>query len=240
VTAEFDAKTTTTTKTLRDVLGELHWLKELPSGPKERVYADAYEESFNAGEVVARRGDTASTWIGCAEGLLKISAVQRSGKVVMLSGIPEGSWVGEGSVIKRELRRCDVIAMRRSRVIHLPASTVRWLLDTSIEFNQIIVARLNERLATYIAMFDIDRLNDPVARVARALALMFNPVLHPHMGSFINLSQTELGELIGLSRQSIGAALKQLESEGLLSSAYGGVLVKRLSALREYEERERP
>jgi len=98
----------------------------------------------------------------------------------MLSGIPEGSWVGEGSVIKRELRRYDVIAMRPSRVIHLPGSTVRWLLDTSIEFNQIIVSRLNERLATYIAMFDIDRLNDPVARVARALALMFNPVLHPH------------------------------------------------------------
>ena len=228
------------TKPLRVVLDDLHWLKELPSGPKERVYADAYEQRFNAGEVVARRGDTANTWIGCAEGLLKISSVHRSGKVVMLSGIPEGSWVGEGSVIKRELRRYDVIAMRPSRVVHLPGSTVRWLLDTSIEFNQIIVSRLNERLATYIAMFDIDRLNDPVARVARALTLMFNPVLHPHMGSFVNLSQTELGELIGLSRQSIGAALKQLESEGLLSSGYGGVLVKQLSALREYEERERP
>lgn len=78
-------------KPLRDILEEMHWLQELPADAKERVYADAYEVSFNAGDVIVRKGDPAVAWFGVAEGLLKVSTVHRSGKVVMFTGIPEGS-----------------------------------------------------------------------------------------------------------------------------------------------------
>ena len=225
-------------KPLRDVLEETHWLQELPPEAKARVYADAYEAFFTAGDVVVRQGDPGRAWLGVAEGLLKVSMVHRSGKVVMFTAIPEGSWIGEGAVIKRELLRYDIFAMRPSRVIHLPGATLRWLLDTSIEFNHIIISRLNERLSQYIAMVEIDRLTDAATRVARAIGTMYNPVLHPHMGSVLTLSQTELGELIGMSRQSISAALKQLESEGLVTTEYGGVMVRTLSSLIDYQERD--
>jgi CRP/FNR family transcriptional regulator, cyclic AMP receptor protein len=225
-------------KPLREMLEDSHWLQTLPASARERVYADAYEESFDAGDTLLRRGDPAKAWLGVAEGLLKVSTVQRSGKVVMFTGIPEGSWIGEGAVIKRELVRYDICAMRRSRVIHLPGATFRWLLDTSIEFNHVVISRLNERLSQYIAMVEIDRLTDPVARVARAIGAMYNPVLHPHMGPVLSLSQTELGELIGLSRQSISAALKKLQGEGLVTTEYGGVMVRKLSGLINYQERD--
>jgi CRP/FNR family transcriptional regulator, cyclic AMP receptor protein len=225
-------------KPLRKLLEETHWLKELPESAKERVFQDAHESYFQEGNVVAGKGELANAWIGVAEGLLKISAVHRSGKVVMFTGIPEGGWVGEGSVFKRELRRYDIVAMRPSRVMFLPGSTFRWLLDTSLEFSHLIIARLNERLGQYISMVEIDRLSDPVARVARTMATLYNPVLYPHMGALLTLSQTELGELIGMSRQSIGAALKVLEAEGLVSTEYGGVVVLNLPSLIAYEERE--
>ena len=224
-------------KSIRAVLENTQWVQELPALARDRVFADTYMKQFQAGELVARRGDASRDWIGVAEGLLKLTAVHRTGKIVMLAGVPEGSWVGEGSVIKREIRRYDIVAMRQSRVIHLPAPTLLWLLETSIVFNHIMVARLNERLAQFIGMVDIDRLTDPVARVARGIANLYNPVLNPNMGELLALSQTELGELIGLSRQSISAALKQLEIEGLISAGYGGVLIRNLAALAGYEER---
>jgi DNA-binding GntR family transcriptional regulator len=74
--------------------------------------------------------------------------------------------------------------------------------------------------------------------VARAIGTLYNPVLYPNMSPLLSLSQTELGELIGLSRQSIGAALKQLQGEGLLSMGYGGIVIRDLHALAAYEERE--
>jgi CRP/FNR family cyclic AMP-dependent transcriptional regulator len=225
-------------KPLRLVLEETHWLQELPAPAREQVFRDAFESRHKTGDLVARRGDVSGEWIGVADGLLKLVAVHRSGKVVMLTGVPEGCWVGEGSVMKRELRRYDIVAMRQSRVINLPGATLRWLLDTSIEFNHMIVARLNNRLGQYISMVEIDRLTDPVARVARGIATLYNPVLNPNMGQLLELSQTELGELIGLSRQTINAALKQLEAEGLISTSYGGILIRKLPALNNYEERE--
>jgi len=156
----------------------------------------------------------------------------------MFTEVPEGSWIGEGSVIKREPRRYDVLAMRPSRILLLPGTTMRWLLDTCIEFNHLIIARLNERLAQYIGMVEIDRLSDPVARVARAIGTLYNPLLYPHMNALLSLSQSELGELISLSRHSVSSALKQLESEGLIATEYGGVLVRKLSALAAYQERD--
>lgn len=213
-------------------------MRALPEIARERVLADASEGLFAAGETVSRKGESASAWIGVAEGLLKISAVHRTGKVVMFTAIPAGSWVGEGSVIKRELRRYDVIAMRPSRAIFLPGSTFRWLMDTSLEFNHILIEHLNERLAQYIAMVEIDRLTDPVARVARAIGTLYNPVLYPELSPLLTMSHTELGELIGLSRQSISAALKHLEGEGLITMGHGGVLIRKLSALDRYEERD--
>jgi CRP/FNR family cyclic AMP-dependent transcriptional regulator len=228
----------TAVRSIQDLMQETDWFQQLHADIKQRVLADVHERRFASGETVAHKGEPASSWIGVAEGLLKISVVSRPGKVVMFAGIPEGSWVGEGSVLKREMRRYDIIAMRPSRVLHLPRATFRWLLDTSIDFNQSIISRLNERLAQFMGMMEIDRLSDPVARVARAIGTLYNPVLYAHMGPLLPLSQTELGELIGMTRQSIGSALKQLEAEGLTSTKYGGVLVKKVAALVSYEERD--
>jgi CRP-like cAMP-binding protein len=212
-------------------------MHELPNDVRNRIHADAYMTTHQPEEIVVRKGDRVDSWLGVAEGLLKISAVYRTGKVVMFTGIPKGSWVGEGSVLKRELRRYDIVAMRPSRVIHLPGSTFRWLIDTSLDFNRVIVTRLNERLGQFISMMEIDRLTDPVARVARAIGTLYNPTLNPDLGPQLGLSQTELGELIGISRQSVAAALRQLQSEGLLRAVYGGITVLKLACLQTYQER---
>ncbi len=213
-------------ESLHDVLLRVSWLQNLPVTARTRVVADAYEVQYAAGDTVVRKGDVANSWIGVADGLLKVSAVYRSGKVVMFTGIPDGGWVGEGAVIKRELRKYDIVAMRESRVIHLPGPTFRWLLDTSIEFNHFIIAHLNERLGQYIGMVETDRLTDPVARLARAIASLFNPILYPGTHALLTVSQGELGELAGLSRQTTNASVRKLAADGLLDIEYGGVLVR--------------
>lgn len=226
-------------RSLQELLEEVGWLRDLPMPVRQRVHADAYETFHPAGGAVARIGDPSNSWIGVSEGLLKVSTVSKSGRVVIFTGVPKGGWIGEGAVIKRELRRYDILAMRDSRLMHIPGSTLRWLLDTSIEFNHVMVNQLNERLAQYITMVEVDRLEDPVARVARSIATLFNKVLYPRITTAVPMSQSELAELVGLSRQSISLALKRLKEEGLISTEYGGLVIENLAALRDYEERSK-
>lgn len=56
----------------------------------------------------------------------------------MFTAVPSGSWVGEGSVIKREPRRYELVAIRTTRVIHVHRPTFMWLLETSIGFSRYI------------------------------------------------------------------------------------------------------
>lgn len=224
------------TQPLKTLLQEVAWMQELPAPARQLILADARDCWFDEGESVARIGEPAHAWIGVADGLLKVSAVQRSGKIVMFTGIPKGSWMGEGSLVRRGLFKFDVIAMRPSRVIFLPGATFRRLLDESVEFNHVIISHLNERLAQLMAMLEIDRSSAPVTRLARTIGTLYNPVLYPNLGAVLDLSQRELGELVGLSRQSVSAACKALADEGLIASKYGGIVVRDLSALVHYED----
>lgn len=215
---------------------QVPWIQALPSAMHRRVRADLYESRHEKGEAVVRVGDPSHSWIYCADGLLKVSATDAGGRMIMYTGVPQGGWIGEGAVIKGEPRRYDIVALRKSRLVHLPSATFRWLMDTSLEFNHFIVAQLNERLSQYISMVEIDRLQEPAARVAKSLAILFNPVLYPQMTAAVPLSQQELGELAGLSRQSINTALKSLQAQGHVTTVYGTVIVQNLAALRDYRE----
>ncbi len=183
---------------------------------------------------MARKGEPVEAWLGVIEGLIKINADSPSGKSVTFAGITSGGWLGEGSMLKNEPRRYDVVALRDSRVAYMPRATFDWLLDTSIPFNRYLLHQLNERVAQFIAMVESDRLLDLDARVARCLAALYNPHLYPGTSRQLQISQEEIGYLSGASRQRVNQALQVLEREKLLKVEYGGITILDLEGLRRF------
>jgi CRP-like cAMP-binding protein len=167
-------------------------------------------------------------------GLIKVSVGNADGKLASLTGVPAGGWIGEGSLLKRETRKYDVVALRDSTIAKLPSATFEWLLDSSIPFNRFLLQQLNERVAQFIGKAESDRLHQPEARVARCLAELFNPILYPGMGMRLEITQEEIGFLARVSRQRVNQALQLLESINLVKVAYGSVEVLDLKGLRRY------
>jgi CRP/FNR family cyclic AMP-dependent transcriptional regulator len=219
---------------LRALLLSTHWVRMLPNDARERAITDCSERTYHAKDVVAREGEPATSWIGVVDGLLKVSSVTAGGRSIMFTAVPQGSWVGEGSVIKREPRRYDLIALRTTRVIHVPRPTFMWLLETSVEFSRYIIDHLNERTGQFIGMLEVGRITDPAGRVAGALSNLFNPVLYPKAGPLLNISQEELGELAGFSRATTNAAIAKLRKMDLVRTEYGGILVLDIDRLRAF------
>ena len=179
----------------------------------------------------------ATYWFGVIEGLLKMSADNEQGNSMTFTGVPSGGWFGEGTVMKRETYRYNIQALRASVVAGLPVHHFHWLLDHSIGFNRFVMNQLNERLGQFIAAREIDRLNNPDIRVARSLAILFNPVLYPGVGAVLRITQQELAYLVGLSRQRVNMALNNLQADQLIRTEYGGLRVLDLTRLRRLDRK---
>ena len=219
-------------------LANIPWLPVLDPQEREVAIADLKVVLVAPGELLCRVGRPATYWFGVIDGLLKMSNDTALGIPITFTGLPPGGWFGEGTVIKREAYRYNIQALRNSVVAGLGEKTFHWLLDRSIPFNQFICRQLNERLGQFIGAREIDRMNDPDARVARSLAALFHPLLYPGVGQVLRITQQELGYLVGLSRQRVNEALKTLQQCGAIRIEYGGVRVLDLDTLRRHMQRE--
>ena len=213
-------------------LAGIPWLAVLQPAERQVAIENIQVGDALPGDYVCRIGRPVTYWFGVVEGLLKMSTDNEQGRSITYSGLPPGGWFGEGTVLKREIYRYNIQALRRSVVAGISADTFHWLLDHSIGFNRFVMNQLNERLAQFIAAREIDRMNNPDVRVARSLAALFNPVLFPGVGEVLRITQQELAYLVGLSRQRVNEALSSLQEQGLIEVAYGGLRVLDLQGLR--------
>jgi len=221
---------------LEHLLRQSPWMAALPDALAQRVLRETVTRRIPGQGFVCRKGEAVNAWIGVISGLVKISSVSAEGKAVSFTGVPSGGWLGEGSMLKNEPRRYDVVALRESHIAYLPKTLFDTLLDHSIVFNRFLLIQLNERLAQFIATVEHERLLGPEGKLARIIAQLFNPVLYPGIRDELQISQAELGYLTGLSRQRANQALKRLEQDGLIEIAYGAIRIRDLPGLRSYED----
>lgn len=216
------------------MLRRTSWVQALSSADFARAREGTVERFVPSGGFVCRKGEAVDHWYGVIEGLAKMSSDWATGKTASFTGIAAGGWFGEGSMLKPEPRRYDVIALRDSRVACVRRDTFLWLLDHNIAFNRFIINQINERLGLFIGLLESERLADTDARVARAISALFHPVLQPGIESRIAISQGEIGYLAGVSRQRVNRTLRTLELAGFLIAEYGGVRVLDLDGLRRF------
>jgi CRP/FNR family transcriptional regulator, cyclic AMP receptor protein len=212
------------------------WARDLGADEIARACRGLTEKTWPAGAYVAHRGDRFESWTGVVSGLVKIGSVSSGGKAIAFAGMPAGMWFGEGSVLKGETRMYDLVALRETRLALMNRATFMWLFENSVGFNRFLVRQFNERLGQFIALVEHDRLLDGVARVARSVAWLFNPVLNPRVGASLDITQEELGQVAGVSRQVANRALQILEAEGLVRLAPGGLTPCDIMALARYGE----
>ena len=220
--------------TLAELAG-IPWLALLAEADRQEAVQALKVGNAEPGDRVCRIGAASNYWFGVIDGLLKMSNVSREGAQITYTGIPPGAWFGEGTLLKREVYRYNIEALRRSTVAGLQIDVFAGLLDRSIPFNRFVMNQLNERLSQFIAARELDRQNDPDKRVAGSLGALFNPLLYPGVGQILRITQQELAYLVGLSRQRVNEALQALQTAGLIRVEYGGVRVLDLAGLRQFQ-----
>lgn len=212
------------------------WAGELDADEVARAARGMSERTLAKGAYLFHAGDRFDAWSGVVTGLVKMSSVNRAGKTTTYTGVGSGGWFGEGSIIKDEKRRYDIMALRDTRIALMNNATFHWLFQNSAAFNRYLVKQINERLGLFIATVGNDRMLDSVGRVARSIAWIFNPVLSPHMSNSVEITQVEIGNLAGVSRQVANRSLRMLEEEGLLRVIGERIEIVNIDGLMTYGE----
>ena len=218
-----------------DLIAETVWAKELTPDELDRARRGISERAYAKGAYIFHRDDKLDYWTGVVSGLVKISTISASGKAMTFAGVGAGGWFGEGSVLKDEMRKYDLVALRETRLALMRRSTFLWLFEHSAAFNRFLVHQFNERLAQFIALAETERTLDSTGRLARNLAWLFNPILYPDLGRTLAISQEELGMLAGISRQMANQGLARLAELGLIELGHGSITIRDLDKLARYE-----
>ena len=205
------------------------WFTQLSDEMQTQVADRTSTLGGDKGDVLLHAGADVKGWYAVLSGLVKLQSSSCQGRLSSFIGVPDGEWFGEGSVLKAEQRRYEVIALRETVLLCLPRDQFEDLLANSLPFNHFLVGQMNRRLGQAMAIIEAGRLRAPGQRVALYLSQVFW-----HGRRRVALSQEELGHLAGLSRQTVNRALKSMEERGLVSLDFGRVTIRDSDALAAY------
>lgn len=231
-----DAKTTAKTRARARLCRAIGFQDCSPSTLDELV-ACAQVRELEKGECVSRRGEPLDSLGILVDGVLEISLTHNDGHRHIVSLMQPGDIYGLISVLDGLGHSHDVWARSRSVLLQVPKASLLRLRGAD---PQLVLAC--ERQLLFRSRLLYERLaSNPsvplVARVSRLLHML--GTLHgvPRGNGFeldMRLSQTDLADWLGISRQRINFVLKELEDNGVIALRYSGVTIADRDKLEEW------
>ncbi|CAG9175531.1 Crp/Fnr family transcriptional regulator [Cupriavidus pinatubonensis] len=215
------------------------WFSQLPDPLREALLEDGTWRHLAAGEALFARGDAFDGLYCVASGTMQVDAAGESGKAALLGLLEAGAWFGEICLFDGLPRTHDARAVHAARLWHVPrASLERRLAQHPAwwrEFGLLLAAK-TRLVFDYVEEM---QLLPPAARTARRLAAIARGYGNPAHGTddatpavqAVRIPQEQLAQILGLSRQTVNQALRELESRGLLRLRYGSIELLDLAAL---------
>ena len=190
-----------------------------------------------AGEVVFARGDAAEEVYLVVSGQLRISVVSQDGRELAFRLVGAGQMVGELAVLDGSRRSADLTALRRSELLGLDRRNLQGLIATRSAMAAGVIAFLCRRVRDTSEQLETLALQRIETRLARYLLRLAGSAASPHgeVELISDVSQSEIGALIGASRPKVNIAFTALEKRGALRRV-GRNLVCRVDALSEIAE----
>lgn len=194
-----------------DALGRLSHTQIVP--PKKTVFF---------------KGDTGNSMYAVIEGRLKVHNVSSDGREIILGFLEAGSVFGEIALMDGKPRTATVVAVENCELLVVDRPSFLHFLEGQPKVALKLMIAMCDRLrATDELLENIVFMNLP-ARLIRILKMLSEKYGKPvgngvELG--IKLSQQELANLIGASRESVNKQLRVWEDEGLLMVLEGRMIL---------------
>jgi len=184
-------------------------------------------------------GDAGTSGYVVLSGWIKLSRGGPSGRDMVLEVAGPGTFFGELAVICGLPRAADAIALTPAQMLAIDGRALMAMLRQNPDASLELVRMLGERLAHTTIQMEDTLFRPAEARLARALARLaaLDPIATGReLRINLGLSQRELGEMTGLSRESINKQLSVWRDSGVVRMRGGTVTLIDGAALSEIAE----
>jgi len=221
------------------VLERNFMFRGLPAATIDALASIAHRRSFEKGALIFAQGDAGDAIYGIALGRVRISSADDAGHEVFLNVLGPGDTFGEIVMLDGLPRTASAVAIDRSTLVVIPRALFLTYLQRDPGLALHLMKLLCERLRWVCDIIDESTFLTGPARVAKRLLRLLEtygrPVGDDHMELVI--SQAELGQFLGISRQVINQHLRSWCDEGWVCLKRGRILVNDLKAPREVSTR---
>ncbi|MGW2785938.1 Crp/Fnr family transcriptional regulator [Streptomyces populi] len=187
-----------------------------------------------ARSVLLRQGDPGTHVILLASGSTLITLTGARGERTLLAVRGAGELLGELAVLDDQPRTASVIAAEDCRVHIIPAPDFLAFVDRHGLLAALLrhaIARVREAEAVRLEMATAAV---PV-RLASALGRLIQAASAAGADYIVRLTQLELSQLIGASRNAVGTALRPWREHGWLATeSAGGLVIRDIASIQSH------
>jgi CRP-like cAMP-binding protein len=222
-----------TAEQARKLLDKCASFKALNEQERRDLAARAQSRTFAPNEPIFHIGDPGYSMMGVMVGIVRISLPGWKDKHLILADLPAGEFFGEIALLDGKPRSASATALTKCQLLVLERRDFLTFLERSptacFNLMQLLcdrIRRSDERMSE-IASFGLP------ARLARTL------LRYPAQGHGppkLSLSQRELAEMAGATRENVNRCLREWQRRGILQLKDRWTIILKPEALHAIEQ----
>jgi CRP-like cAMP-binding protein len=205
----------------RDVLVKIPLFAGMAGDGLERLALLAHARRMRRGEVLMRAGDPGLFMMIVMQGDVRVQLTGESGQQQILNTLGPGEVIGEIALFDGAPRTADVVAATNGRLAVIERAAVLHLLAEDPHFALSVIAGLCGRLRGTLGQLEAMVFQDVATRLAACL-LRLAQGGKPRR---LDLTQEQLGQLVGASREIVNKRLRGMEAAGILQLSPGRIVL---------------
>ena len=181
-------------------------------------------QTIKANDEILRQGDEGTSLVIVLDGVVRVSMVTPNGREIILDYAEAGAVLGEIAVLDDQPRTASAIAMWAGRLLRIPRAAFFGFIERHPNVAIRLLREMARRLRESDMTIESDRAFTTGPRLARYLKRLTDQKVH---GTRLtrDLSQSELGSFVGISRENINRQLAAWASEGVIELTQGKIRI---------------
>jgi CRP/FNR family transcriptional regulator, cyclic AMP receptor protein len=188
----------------------------------DALAARTVRTAFSRGKELLVQGEIGDRLLILVEGTARVVLMTANGREIVLAYAEPGAVLGEIALLDGGERTASVIATSDGTALQLGRNALKDFVSAHPEFGWRMMQQLARRLRTANQTIESDRAYASGPRLARYLRRL---IRSGNGAVRLELSQTELGNFAGMSREHINRQLKHWEEVGVIALEQGRVRV---------------